>query len=376
MSASLFEPMQLGDIALANRIVMAPMTRGRAGAGDLPTDLHETYYAQRAGAGLIVAEGTYPSRHGKGYCRTPGIESPAQIDAWRGVTRAVRRQGGAMVLQLMHVGRAATRHNKAADAQTVAPSAIRARGTIYADGHGLVEMETPHALAGHEIAAVIAEYRQAAVNAVAAGFDGVELHCSSGYLPMQFLLACANQRTDGYGGSLMARLRFVVETLEAMAEAIGAGCVGLRICPGNPYNDMHDDDPAVTYGALLDAIAPLGLAYLHVSRSPDPALDAFALARRHFGGAILVNDGFDGASAGRAVASGVGDAVSFARHFIANPDLPARLRRGAPLAAFDRALLYTPGERGYTDYPAYPADVADVEPTAPGQTVAPGGLQS
>uniref|UniRef100_UPI003F4927D0 alkene reductase n=1 Tax=Cupriavidus yeoncheonensis TaxID=1462994 RepID=UPI003F4927D0 len=352
MSASLFEPLRLGDIALSNRIVMAPMTRSRAGAGDLPTALHQTYYAQRAGAGLIVAEGTYPSRHGKGYCRTPGIETAAQIDAWLEVTGAARSQGAAMVLQLMHVGRIASRHNKAVDAQTVAPSAIRARGTIYADGHGLVEMEAPRALAGHEVVAVIDEYRQAAVNAIAAGFDGVELHCSSGYLPMQFLLACANQRSDGYGGSLTARLRFVVETIEAIAGAIGPGRVGLRICPGNPFNDMHDDDPAATYGALLDAVAPLGLAYLHVSRSPDPALDAFALARRHFGGALIVNDGFDGASAARAVADGSGEAVSFARHFIANPDLPARLRHGAPLAVFDRTLLYTPGGRGYTDYPA------------------------
>lgn len=375
MSASLFEPLQLGDIALANRIVMAPMTRSRAGEGGLPTGLHQAYYAQRAGAGLIVAEGTYPSRHGKGYCRTPGIENTAQIYAWRDVTGSVRSRGAAMVLQLMHVGRVATRHNKAPDAQTVAPSAIRARGTIYADGQGLVEMEVPRALAANEVTAVIDEYRQAAVNALAAGFDGVELHCSSGYLPMQFLLLCTNQRTDGYGGSLRARLRFVVETLEAIAGAIGAGRVGLRICPGNPYNDMHDDDPAATYGALLDAVTPLGLAYLHVSRSPDPALDAFALARRHFGGALIVNDGFDGASAARAVASGVGEAVSFARHFIANPDLPQRLRHGAPLAAFDRTLLYTPGARGYTDYPAYEAYEAAAGLAATGQVISQEGLQ-
>jgi len=369
MSASLFEPLQLGDIALANRIVMAPMTRSRAGAGDSPTGLHQVYYAQRAGAGLIVTEGTYPSRHGKGYCRTPGIETAAQIDAWRNVTGAVRRQGGAMVLQLMHVGRVATHHNKATDAHTIAPSAIRARGTIYADGHGLVEMDTPRELAGHEIVDVINEYRQAAINAMAAGFDGVELHCSSGYLPMQFLLPCANQRRDGYGGSLNARLRFAVETLEAMAGAIGAGRVGLRICPGNPYNGMHDDDPTATYSALLDAVSPLGLAYVHVSRSPDAALDAFTLVRRHFGGALIINDGFDGAGAARAVTAGVGDAVSFARHFIANPDLPFRLQNGVALAGFDRTLLYTPGARGFSDYPAAPALAVS------GQISHKGGLQ-
>jgi N-ethylmaleimide reductase len=351
MTASLFEPVQLGALALANRIVMAPMTRSRANADDAPDDLHVAYYAQRAGAGLIVAEGTYPSRDGKGYCRTPGIVSDVQIAAWRRVTDAVHARGGKIVLQLMHVGRISTRHNKPADAETVAPSPIRARGTLYSDTHGAVEMDVPRELTREEIAKVIDEYRRAAVYAMAAGFDGVELHCSSGYLPMQFLLACSNQRTDGYGGTLQGRIRFTVETLEAIAGAIGAGRVGLRICPGNPYNDMRDDDPTATYGALLDAVSPLGLAYLHVSRSPDPALDAFALARRHFRGALIVNDGFDGTSAQEAVNAGVGEAVSFARHFIANPDLAARLMERAPLAAFDRASLYTTGARGYTDYP-------------------------
>lgn len=352
MTANLFEPVQLGDLALANRIVMAPMTRSRADADDAPTALHVAYYAQRASAGLIVAEGTYPSQHGKGYCRTPGIATAAQINAWRQVTDAVHRQGGKIVLQLMHVGRVASRYNKAPDAQTVAPSAIRARGTLYSDAQGMVEMDMPRALGSEEVAGVIDEYRQGAVNAMAAGFDGVELHCSSGYLPMQFLLACSNQRTDGYGQSLAGRIRFTVEVLEAMAAAIGAGRVGLRICPGNPYNDMRDDDPAATYGALLDAVSPLGLAYLHVSRSPDPALDAMALVRRHFHGPLIINDGFDGPTAAQAVADGAGHAVSFARHFIANPDLVSRLKVGAPLAAFDRTLLYTPGARGYSDYPS------------------------
>jgi N-ethylmaleimide reductase len=351
MTASLFEPVQLGALALANRIVMAPMTRSRANEHDAPDDLHVAYYAQRASAGLIVAEGTYPSRDGKGYCRTPGIVDDVQIRAWRRVTDAVHERGAKIVLQLMHVGRVATHHNKAPDAQTVAPSPIRARGTLYSDTHGTVEMDVPRALTRAEIAGVIADYRRAALNAMAAGFDGVELHCSSGYLPMQFLLECSNQRTDDYGGTLHGRVRFTVETLDAIAGAIGGARVGLRICPGNPYNDMRDDDPAATYGALLDAVSPLGFAYLHVSRSPDPGLDAFALARRHFRGPLIVNDGFDGKSAGQALAAGVGEAVSFARHFIANPDLATRLMERAPLAAFDRASLYTTGARGYTDYP-------------------------
>ncbi|MGU7768818.1 alkene reductase [Burkholderia sp. MR1-5-21] len=361
MTTPLFEPARIGALAMSNRIVMAPMTRSRADKHDAPGDLHVAYYAQRASAGLIVAEGTYPHADGKGYCRTPGIATPRQIDAWRRVTDAVHRAHGRIVLQLMHVGRVASRYNKPPDADTVAPSAVRANGTIHADGHGPVPMEMPRALTRAEIPGVIDGFRQAAVNGIAAGFDGVELHASSGYLPMQFLLACSNHRSDDYGGTLARRIRFTVEALEAIAGAIGANRTGLRICPGNPYNDMHDDDPALTYGALLDAVSPLGLAYLHVSRSPDPRLDAFALTRRHFRGTLIANDGFDARSAAEALATGQADAVSFARHFIANPDLVARLQHGTPLAAFDRATLYTPGARGYTDYPAHDARIPSLK---------------
>jgi N-ethylmaleimide reductase len=340
----------LGELRLANRIVMAPMTRSRADADDAPNELHAAYYSQRSGAGLIIAEGTYPSLNGKGYCRTPGIATPHQVQAWRRVTGPVRQAGASVVLQLMHVGRVASRHNKSESAETIAPSAIAAQGRLYSDSHGLVPMDMPRALHGHEIAGVVEDYGQAALNARAAGFDGVELHCSSGYLPMQFLLACSNRRQDGYGGSLLRRIRFAVECIEAMAGAIGAARVGLRICPANPYNDMQDDDPVATYGALLDAVNPLGLAYVQVSRSPQPGLDAFALVRHHFSGPLIINDGFDGRSATQALGDGVGDAVSFARHFIANPDLVARLREHAPLADFDRTTLYTTGAHGYTDY--------------------------
>lgn len=348
----LFEPLQLGELQLANRVVMAPMTRSRADVDDAPDALHAAYYGQRASAGLIIAEGTYPCADGKGYCRTPGIATPRQIEAWRQVTTAVRASGGAsQVLQLMHVGRVASRHNKAATALTLAPSALAARGSLFTDSHGMASLEVPQEMSCAQIAATIEAYCQAALNARAAGFDGVELHCSSGYLPMQFLLAGSNQRQDGYGGSLGKRIRFAVECLEAMAGAIGAGRVGLRIIPGNPFNDMQDDDPAATYGALLDAVNPLGLAYVQVSRSPQSGLDAFALVRRHFRGGLIINDGFDGPSAEQALAAGQGDAVSFARHYIANPDLVERLREHSALAEFDRTTLYTTGPRGYSDYP-------------------------
>jgi N-ethylmaleimide reductase len=349
--STLYDPVTLGSMNLRNRIVMAPMTRSRAGAGDAPTALNVEYYRQRAGAGLIVTEGTQPSKHGKGYCRTPGIYTPEQIAGWKHVVDAVHAEGGAIVLQVMHCGRIGSHHNKDADAETVAPSAVRAKGQIYTDAVGMADHDEPRALATAEIPGVIAEFRQAALNARAAGFDGVELHVASGYLPMQFLSTGTNHRTDGYGGSLNHRLRFVVETLEAMSGAVGADRVGFRICPGNPFNDLHDDDPAETFTALLDAASPLGLAYLHTIRSPQKGLDIFAIARKHFRGALIINDSFTGASGNEAIAAGMSEAISYGRPFIANPDLVTRFSNDLPLADFNLKTLYTPGEVGYTDYP-------------------------
>ncbi|NMG76456.1 alkene reductase [Aromatoleum diolicum] len=346
----LFSPVTLGDLRLANRIVMAPMTRSRAGTGDVPTDLMVEYYRQRASAGLIVAEGTQPSANGKGYCRTPGIHTAEQVAGWRKVTDAVHRAGGCIALQIMHVGRVASHLNKDPGSETVAPSALRAAGRIFTDAAGMVEYDLPRALRTDEIPGVIAEYRRATEYALDAGFDGVELHCTSGYLPMQFLANNTNLRDDAYGGSPGKRMRFVVETLEAMAAAAGPGRVGLRICPGNPFNDVVDDDPVTTYSGLLRAIDPMGLGYLHVMRSPIRELDALALARRHFRGPIIGNDSFKLASAQRVVGDGTCDAISFGRYFIGNPDLVHRFRHGAPLAEFDQNTLYTPGEHGYTDY--------------------------
>lgn len=347
---AIFEPTMLGRLALSSRIVMAPMTRSRAGPGDAPTDLNALYYAQRASAALIISEGTQPSPAGKGYCRTPGIYSEAQIAGWRNVADAVHAAGGQIAMQLMHCGRVASRLNKEDDSEIVAPSAIRASGTIFTDHAGLVPMDEPRALALSEIPKVIEEYAQAARNAIAAGLDGVELHCASGYLPMQFLSPNANRRRDRYGGSAANRIRFVVETLEAIAAAIGADRVGFRICPGFPFNNVEDDDPATTYGLLLDVASGLGLAYLHLIHVPLPAVDGLELARRYWRGNLMLNNELDYERASAAIADGAA-AVSFGRAFIANPDLVERLGQGAPLADFDPSRLYTPGGAGYTDYP-------------------------
>jgi len=349
---TLFDPVRLGDLELANRIVMAPMTRSRAGDGDAPTDLNVKYYRQRASAGLIVTEGTQPSANGKGYCRTPGIHTPAQIAGWRKVTDAVHAAGGKIVLQIMHCGRIGASLNKDPGSETIAPSAIRANGQMFTDAAGMVDFDMPRALETDEIAGVVAEFGQATAHALEAGFDGVELHCASGYLPMQFLSTGANHRTDRYGGSAENRIRAVVEMLDSMAAVAGPGKVGLRICPGVLFNDISDDNPTETYTALLRAIDPMGLAYLHLILLQSPQVDGFAVAKANFSGKLILNDSITLERGNALVDTGQAAAVSFARHYLANPDLVRRLREGAPLAKFDRKTLYTPGAAGYTDYPA------------------------
>jgi N-ethylmaleimide reductase len=343
-------PLALGELRLANRVVMAPMTRNRADPDGRPNALMRDYYAQRASAGLIVAEGSWPSAAGQAYCRQPGIETAAHIAGWRAVTDAVHARGGCIVLQVMHGGRIGSRHIKAPGTDHVAPSALGAAGQVFTDSAGLQDFDLPRALRSDEIGAVVQEHRQAALNAMAAGFDGVELHGTSGYLPMQFLCSGSNQRDDAYGGPAAARARFAFECLREMALAIGPGRVGLRLNPGNSYNDCQDADPAASHAELMRQAAPLGLAYLHVMRAPVAGIDAFALARLHFGGPLILNDGFDAESAEQALASGQGEAVSFARHFIANRDPLQRWVAGEPLARFDRKTLYTPGAAGYSDY--------------------------
>ncbi|QGP81243.1 alkene reductase [Sphingobium sp. CAP-1] len=352
--ADIFSPVTLGDIALANRIVMAPMTRDRAGPGDVPTDIMVDYYRQRASAGLIITEGTQPSPTGKGYWRTPGIHSDAQVAGWRKVADAVHGAGGRIVMQLMHVGRAAVQANKDAGADTVAPSAIPSAGKIPGPDGVPVDTVMPRALAASEIPDIIAEYVAAARNAIRAGMDGVELHCASGYLPMQFLSSNSNRRTDLYGGSVENRIRFVVETLSALAAAIGPGRVGLRICPGVKFNGMDDADPHATYATLLRAINGLGLAYCHLIHIPLDGQDALDLVRQNWSGAIIENSGLTFDTAKAVLAEGQAAAVSFGYLYIANPDLVERFRTGAALARGNRANFYT-GEgddrKGYTDYP-------------------------
>ena len=251
----------------------------------------------------------------------------------------------------MHCGRIGAKANKDPGAETIAPSAIRAAGQMFTDTAGMVDFDEPRALDIAEIPGVIAEFGQATANALEAGFDGVELHAASGYLPMQFLSTGTNARTDRYGGSVENRIRAVVEMLEAMVAVAGAGRVGIRICPGVPFNDIHDDDPAETYAALLRAIDPMKLAYLHLILLKTPQVDGFQVAKANYSGAVILNDSITLESGNTLVDSGAAAAVSFARHYLANPDLVQRLHEGAELARFDRKTLYTPGPAGYTDYP-------------------------
>lgn len=352
MSDSLFSPIALGAIELSNRIVMAPMTRDRAGPDDVPGDMMVEYYAQRASAGLIVTEGVQPSPAGKGYWRTPGIYSAEQIAGWRRVADAVHARGGRIVMQLMHCGRVVVPANRGFDAEVIAPSAIACPVPVPGSDGTPVETAMPRAIDAAEIPALLEEYAQAARNAVAAGLDGVELHCASGYLINQFLNIASNQREDDFGGSVENRIRFPLMVLKALAEAIGADRVGFRVSPGNPYNGMDPVDPAATFAPFVKAADGLGLAFLHVVDMGLADLDTLGLLRENFSGPIIANNNLKADSARALLDARRAEAVSFGRAFIANPDLVERIKAQAPLAKPDFSLLYTGEERGYTDYPA------------------------
>jgi N-ethylmaleimide reductase len=347
----LFNPVRIGRTGLSNRMVMAPMTRSRSDDAGVPGELVTAYYAQRASAGLIITEGVFPTAMGKGYVRTPGIETDAQVAAWKKVTEAVHARGGRIFMQLMHAGRIS--HPLLLDgALPVAPSAVQPAGQTWT-AQGQLDMVTPRALALDEIADVIAGYGYATRRALEAGFDGVELHAASGYLPEQFLSSSTNQRDDAYGGSLPKRARFVLDVLAAMVAEAGADRVGVKISPEMNYNDISDAAPQETYGYLVDQINGLGLAYLHVALF-GASTDYHALLRPRFKGAYLAGGGLDQTSAEAMLAGGRADAAVFGSSFLANPDLPERFRRGAPLNEPNRAAFFAGGAEGYTDYPALP----------------------
>ncbi|KAI3597132.1 NADH:flavin oxidoreductase, Old Yellow Enzyme family [Cupriavidus necator H850] len=348
--SQLFTPVHIGRHIAPNRLVMAPMTRSRADADGVPGDMTVTYYAQRASAGLIITEGVFPSAMGKGYVNTPGIETEAQVAGWKKVTEAVHARGGRIFMQLMHCGRIS--HPSLLDGATpVAPSAIKPEGQAWTPA-GQVDFVTPRELSLAEIAGVIDEYRQATRRAIDAGFDGVELHAASGYLPEQFLSSGSNHRQDQYGGSVEGRARFVLEVLAAMVAEVGADRVGIKISPEMNYNSITDATPQETYTYLVDKLRGQGLAYLHVALF-GATVDYHTLLRPRFDGTYLIGGGLTQDSAAALLADGKADATVFGSAFLANPDLPERFRQGAALNAPDRNMFFAPPTaQGYIDYPA------------------------
>jgi N-ethylmaleimide reductase len=360
----LFDPVKVGPITLPNRIVMAPMTRSRAGAGFVPTDLAVKYYAQRASAGLIVTEATQISPQGIGYVHTPGIYTKEQVAGWKKVTDAVHKAGGRIFLQLWHVGRISNRTLQPNNQLPVAPSAIAPEGQSMAIDYSMVDYEAPRALETHEIAGIVEDYRQAAENAKEAGFDGVEIHGANGYLIDQFLRDGTNKRTDRYGGSVENRARFLVEVTEAVVGVWGAERVGMRLSPNGAFNSMSDSNPRAIFGHVAKELERLNLAYLHFVRAnpgdnvPGGPIDA-DFFRPLFKNAIIAAGGFTSKEqAEAAVKNGNSDLVAFATLFISNPDLPARLKQNAHLTQADRATFYGGDAKGYTDYPSLEAAIA------------------
>jgi N-ethylmaleimide reductase len=352
-----FDPIDLAGSSLTNRIVMAPMTRSRAyGPGATPTPLMATYYAQRATAGLIITESTQPSVVGQGYLNSPGLHTAEQVAAWRQVTEAVHAAGGVIFAQLMHAGRVGHPSLLPDATMPVGPSPVAAAGHVHTL-EGKKDFVTPKELTEAEISGTIKDFARAAVNAIDAGFDGVELHGANGYLLHQFLSTNANQRSDRWGGSIQGRIRFTVEVVRAVVDAIGAHRVGLRISPANPFNHIVEDGYRDTYRALVDALVPFGLAYLHVMEASDRELTAELRSR--FGGTFILNPATPGAvtnvDALALVEDGTADMISFASLFLANPDLPTRLAAGGPFNTPDPATFYGGDEHGYTDYPSLAA---------------------
>ncbi len=357
----LYSPAKLGSLSLQNHLVMSPLTRNRA-TGNVPNELMVEYYSQRASAGLIITEGTSPSPNGLGYPRIPGIFSSAQVAGWKHVTTAVHARGAKIFVQLMHTGRIGHPLNLPPGAVVLGPSPVAAKGEIYTDAEGMQPFPTPKEMTAADIKAAIEEYVQAAKNAVAAGFDGVELHSANGYLLEQFIRPNSNQRTDGYGGSIEKRARFVLEVAEGAIAAIGKDKVGIRLSPFGVFNDMPVyPEMEADYTYLARALNAAGLVYVHLvdhsamGAPPVPA-SVKEMFRREFKRSLILSGGYDAARAEADLEARKADLIAFGRPFLANPDLIARWKAGAPVNAPDAQTFYTPGPKGYTDYPALAKD--------------------
>ena len=355
----LFSPYELAGLNLANRIVMAPLTRSRAGVGLIPNELAAEYYAQRATAGLIITEATQVSRQAQGYQDTPGLYTPEQVEGWRKVTDAVHAKGGRIFVQLWHVGRVS--HVDLLDGEApVAPSAIKAKAKTFVN-NGFAEVSEPRALELNEIPAIVQDFRRAAANALEAGFDGVEVHGANGYLLDQFLRETANVRTDAYGGSIENRARLLIEVASAVADQIGADRTGVRLSPVSPANGVvvsGTEQPLFNH--VVEKLDGLGLGYIHViegaTGGPRDAVSFdFDALRQRFGRTYIANNGYDLDLAAKRLEAGNADLIAFGHDFIANPDLVDRLKQGAPLAQLNPTTLYGGGAEGYTDYPALTA---------------------
>lgn len=361
---TLFSPIEIGDIKLPNRIIMAPLTRMRSlQPGNIPQELNAKYYAQRASAGLIISEATQISQQGQGYPATPGIYTEEQVAGWKLVTDSVHKAGGRMFLQLWHVGRISHTSHQPDGMLPVAPSAIRPEGGTFSADWQPVGLDTPRALESSEIAKVISDYTQAARNAKEAGFDGVEVHGANGYLLDQFLQDGSNQRSDEYGGSIENRARLLLEVVDEAIKIWGNGRVGVRLSPYGTFNDMRDSDPVSLFSYVLEQLSARKIAYVHLieprassAGSADGNIEnaprAAEIFRNAFQGVLISAGGYVRNEAIHAIESGEVDAVAFGRFFISNPDLPTRLERDSELNTYDRNSFYGGGEKGYIDYPA------------------------
>jgi N-ethylmaleimide reductase len=358
MAPDVFTPIRLGALELPNRIVMAPLTRNRAGPGNVPQPMNATYYAQRATAGLIITEASPISEMAHGAPDTPGIHSPAQVAGWKRVTNAVHAKGGRIVVQLWHVGRISHPSLLPNDALPVAPSAIKPAGKVFTR-QGMTDFVTPRALETSEIPALIENFRVAARNAKTAGFDGVEVHGANGFLLDQFLRDGSNHRPDQYGGSIANRTRLLREVVVAVCAVWGADRVGVRISPLNQYNDMRDSNPQALFNHVCDTLRPFGLAYLHVMERDVHGSELpfdFGELRRRFNGRYMASGGYDKQRANAAIAASRADCVAFGTSYIANPDLVERYAHDAPLNVANPSTFYGGREEGYTDYPALTGD--------------------